>query len=217
MACVGIAAVVLAAGEGRRMGMPKALVRADDGRTWLERTLQVLLDGGCRDLYVVEGAASREVERAAQEFVTTQSEPGRRTTLVGLAVIESPDWREGMGASLRAALTAFGDNPAGEAVDALLVMLVDLPDVGPEVVRRVRAHAKDAADPRAVLARATYDGRPGHPVLIGRDHWAPMAATLSGDEGARRYLAAHDATAIECGDLASGRDQDTPSGLHPPE
>ncbi len=69
----------------------------------------------------------------------------------------------------------------------MIVTLVDLPDVGAEVVRRVLADPVDAA----TLRRAAYDGTPGHPVLIGRDHWAGVAAAARGDRGARDYLAAH--------------------------
>jgi len=61
----------------------------------------------------------------------------------------------------------------------------------------------------AALARATYDGRPGHPVLLGRDHWAGVVQTAVGDYGARAYLADRDVTLVECGDLATGRDVDS--------
>ncbi|MFC7504207.1 nucleotidyltransferase family protein, partial [Nocardioides sp. GCM10030258] len=58
------------------------------------------------------------------------------------------------------------------------------------------------------LARATYDGRPGHPVLLGHDHWAAVAAGADGDRGARDYLATHPLELVECGDLATGHDVD---------
>lgn len=59
------------------------------------------------------------------------------------------------------------------------------------------------------LARATYDRRPGHPVVIARRHWSALRATLDGDEGARRFLAARtDVVAVDCSDLATGRDVD---------
>ena len=117
-------------------------------------------------------------------------------------VVVASDWAEGMGASLRAGLAATDTR-----ADAVLVTLVDLPDVTAEVVRRVVAAATGPGD----LARATYGGTPGHPVLIGRDHWDGVRATASGDKGARDYLAAHDVIAVECGDLATGRDVDTPT------
>ena len=62
-----------------------------------------------------------------------------------------------------------------------------------------------------MLARAAYAGEPGHPVLLGRDHWAEVAAHRHGDRGARDYLGAHDVTLVECGDLATGADQDDPA------
>lgn len=168
--------LLLAAGAGRRMGTPKALV--DD---WLRRSVQVLTEGGCERVYVVLGAAAGEA----------------RTLLEGLAVevVVAEDWADGMGASLRAGLSQV---PPGRDV---LISLVDLPDVGAEVVARVLASG-------ATLARAAYDGRPGHPVLIGSDHVGAFSMTLHGDEGGRAYLGAHDVTIVECGDLATGADVD---------
>jgi CTP:molybdopterin cytidylyltransferase MocA len=61
------------------------------------------------------------------------------------------------------------------------------------------------------LARASYHGRPGHPVVLGRSHWVAIAETARGDSGARDYLATHAAALVECGDLASGVDVDTRS------
>jgi CTP:molybdopterin cytidylyltransferase MocA len=67
------------------------------------------------------------------------------------------------------------------------------------------------ADPPTptTLRRAAFAGRPGHPVVLGRDHWAGVLAETDGDRGARGYLAAHDVVLVECGDLASGVDVDT--------
>ena len=94
---------------------------------------------------------------------------------------------------------------APTAHDAALVSLVDLTDVDAAVVARL---AGSAAGPD-VLARASYDGVPGHPVLIGRDHWAGVVETATGDRGARDYLASHEVALVECGDLATGVDVDT--------
>jgi CTP:molybdopterin cytidylyltransferase MocA len=59
------------------------------------------------------------------------------------------------------------------------------------------------------LARASYHGRPGHPVLIGRAHWPAVVTAASGDSGAKDYLADRGAELVECGDLASGEDVDS--------
>lgn len=173
--------LLLAAGAGRRMGKPKALV--DD---WLHRSVAVLRDGGCAEVYVVLGAAADEA--------------GRLLGAGEVHVVVAEDWAEGMGASLRAGLAALPTDAS-----AVVVSLVDLPDVTAEVVRRVLA----VGDGPATLARAAYDGRPGHPVLLGRDHWAGIAEQADGDAGARAYLAERDVTSVECADLATGRDVDT--------
>jgi CTP:molybdopterin cytidylyltransferase MocA len=127
--------------------------------------------------------------------------------VLGAAVVDVPtparaavaaDWERGLSASVRAGI---------DAVDASVVVLhtVDTPDVGADVVRRVL----DAASASG-LARAHYDGRPGHPVVIARRHWPALLAALRGDEGARPFLSGRtDVVAVECGDLASGQDIDT--------
>ena len=63
------------------------------------------------------------------------------------------------------------------------------------------------------LARASYHGRPGHPVVLGRSHWQAIADTAHGDSGARDYLVTNDAALVECGDLATGADVDTRSSV----
>jgi hypothetical protein len=59
-----------------------------------------------------------------------------------------------------------------------------------------------------LLARATFDGRPGHPVLIGASHVPAIMGGLTADRGAQGYLVRLGATGVECGDLASGEDRD---------
>lgn len=178
------------------MGGPKALLRDASGRPAVARGVEVLRAGGCDGVTVVVGAAADDVAALVPE---------------GSDVVHAPDWAEGMGASLRAALAAIEREGPGTPA-AVLVLLADLPDVGPAVVRRLLAAAPPAAD---TLARATYDGRPGHPVLLGRDHWAGVSGTAAGDRGARDYLAEHPPVLVECGDLATGRDTDTPADLRP--
>jgi CTP:molybdopterin cytidylyltransferase MocA len=178
--------LLLAAGAGSRMGTPKALVTDPDGTFWLRRGIEVLLDGGCDAVTVVLGAAAAD----ASDLVPA----GPVTSVV------AHDWAEGMSASLRAGLESA---TAGSA-DAVVITLVDLPDVGAEVVRRVLA----AGSHPDALARATYDARQGHPVVIGRAHWPGVLDSLAGDAGARSYLASHPVELVECGDLATGRDVD---------
>lgn len=185
-----VAGLLLAAGAGRRFGGPKALAADPDGTWWLRRSVSVLREGGCTELTVVLGAGA---DRAAALLVDDAD----------VTVVLAEDWAEGMGASLRAGLAELsGRTPPCEAA---LVHLVDLPDVGAAVVARLLARATG----RAALARASYGAVPGHPVLIGRDHWPQVLASASGDRGARRHLATHAHDLVECGDLATGGDRDT--------
>jgi CTP:molybdopterin cytidylyltransferase MocA len=97
-------------------------------------------------------------------------------------------------------------------IDAALVMLVDLPGVGADVVDRVLAAARAGGDVRSAVLRAGYDGRPGHPVLLGRDHWSGASAAVSADRGARDYLSAQAVRLVECADIGNGIDVDRPTG-----
>lgn len=194
-----VVGLLLAAGAGVRLGLghPKALVTDSHGRSWLARSLAVLADGGVKPTYVVVGA---DADRVRRSLVTEagQDSPWR--------FVEAADWAQGMGASLHAGLGAVA--PADLGADAVIVTLVDTPGVSAAVVRRLAAAA--APD---TLARAAYDGEPGHPVLLGSDHWAGVLDVAHGDRGARDYLRSHRVQLVECGDIGSGRDVDTPEAL----
>ncbi len=215
-----VAGLVLAAGAGRRYGMPKALVPYE-GSLLVERACRLVAEI-CDPVVVVLGAAADEV--------------GERADLGAATVVVNPDWDTGMGSSLRVGLTAIaalrpspgglrqnrqpGGSPAKRqgvgwrgsgsgsgsgTVDAVLVHLVDLPGVTVAALRRVAGCA--APD---VLAVGSYAGVRGHPVLLGRTHWAGVAAQATGDQGARGYLAAHEVIEIDCSDVADPTDLDYP-------
>ncbi|MFI5620950.1 NTP transferase domain-containing protein [Streptomyces sp. NPDC051567] len=188
-----IAGLLLAAGGGRRLGgRPKALL-PHRGRPLVENAVRVLREAGCGPVHVVLGAAAAEVRA--------------RADLSGCVVSENPDWAEGMGSSLRTGLASL----AGTGARAVLVSLVDQPGIGAEAAARVRAAYRSPAS----LAAAAYEGVRGHPVLFGADHWAEIAATATGDRGARVHLARHAAelVLVECGDVADPFDIDTPPDL----
>jgi CTP:molybdopterin cytidylyltransferase MocA len=148
---------------------------------WLASGVDALRRGGCDDVVVVLGAAVVDVPAPA------------RAVIAG-------DWSDGLSASVRAGLSA---------IDAEYAVLhtVDAPDVGADVVRRVLDAARSSP---SGLARAHYTEAPGHPVVVARRHWPQLLRRLCGDEGARAFLAERgDVVAVDCADLASGRDIDT--------
>ncbi|MFJ3669107.1 NTP transferase domain-containing protein [Streptomyces sp. NPDC090106] len=188
-----VTGLLLAAGGGRRLGgRPKALLE-HRGRPLVEHAVGALRAAGCSRVHVVLGAAADAVrERAALE---------------GCVVVVNPGWADGMGSSLRAGL----DSLSGTGARAALVSLVDQPGIGAPAYARVLAAYTDETS----LASAAYDGVRGHPVLFGAAHWAGIAASATGDRGARAYLAAHReaVTLVECGDVAEPYDIDTTGDL----
>jgi CTP:molybdopterin cytidylyltransferase MocA len=181
----GVAGVLLAAGEGRRLGQPKALVEIG-GEPLAQRGVAMLRDGGAAPIVVVTGAVAVD--------------------LPGVLAVHNPDWRSGMGSSLAAGLATVPDS-----CHAAVIALVDQPLVGPEAVRRlIAAHAAGAS-----IVVAAYDGAPRNPVLLAREHWAGVIALAVGDAGARPFLRAHPdlVTSVECGDTGRPDDLDTRSDL----
>ncbi|GAA4159649.1 NTP transferase domain-containing protein [Gryllotalpicola daejeonensis] len=181
------AGVVLAAGAGTRYGIPKALARASDGTPWVQLATEKLLDGGCSQVTVVLGASAKE----ASELVP--SDPRVHP------VVES-HWTDGMGTSLRAGMRHL-EASAPPSVSAAAITLVDLPDLPVAVVKRLLSGVKITS-----LRQAVFSGRPGHPVVVGRQHWADFTGTLHGDTSGRDYLTAHGVEQVEAGDLWSGRE-----------
>ena len=185
-----IAGILLAAGDGSRLGQPKATVELA-GSTLAERGVALLADGGADPVIVVTGAVPVE--------------------LPGVVSVHNPDWIAGMGSSLATGLRALAGSTADGGAAAAVIALADQPLVGTEAVRRlIAAHAGGAA-----VAVAAYDGKPRNPVLIDRIHWPAVIEAATGDAGARPFLRAHPdlVTLVECGDTGSPDDIDTPEDL----
>ena len=198
-----VAGILLAAGDGSRLGQPKATVELA-GSTLAERGVALLREGGTELVVVVTGAIPVE--------------------LPGAIEVHNPDWLSGMGSSLAYGLRALGGDhvPAdcvtahghvagATDIEAAVIALADQPLVGSESVRRLIAAYRDGA----TVAVAAYAGKPRNPVLIAREHWPAVLDVVGGDAGARPFLRAHPdlVTLVECGDTGSPDDIDTPEDL----
>lgn len=180
------AAVVLAAGAGRRFDGPghKLAAVLGDGSTLAARAAATALAAGIGPVVVVIGA-----------------EPVERLGLPdGCTVVANERWADGQATSLRAAVawaTAGG-------IDALVVGLADQPGLTAEAWRAVAASSTP-------IAVATYDGRRGHPVRLAASLWPALPTT--GDEGARSLLAARPDLVTEVPVAGDPTDVDTVADL----
>ncbi|TDB90024.1 nucleotidyltransferase family protein [Actinomadura sp. KC216] len=179
------AGLLLAAGEGSRLGRPKATLELD-GERLVDRGVRMLRDAGCSPAIVVVGAEPVEV--------------------IGAVVVPNPEWREGMGSSLRAGLAALPP-----ACPAAVIALVDQPLITSAAVGRLI----DAYEAGAEIAVATYGGERRNPVLLRAAHFGAAAEAAVGDTGARGFLRAHPGliTPVPCDDVAAPDDIDTPDDL----
>jgi CTP:molybdopterin cytidylyltransferase MocA len=137
-----ITAVLLAAGESRRMGSPKALLDWDH-QTLIEYQIEQLRKGGCDQVVAVLGHAHRKIAPLAER--------------AGAIAVVNPDHAEGRASSLRAGATAV---PAGTSEVA--VISVDQPRPASVIARLLESHLATGA----LITVPTCDGRRGHPVFL---------------------------------------------------
>jgi len=187
---VMISAIVLAAGESRRMGRPKQLLEWQ-GKTLLLHVLENLINSSADEIILVLGHEAEKIRKSLPEFQ--------------IKIVINPDYKQGMASSLRQGLLAM--NPTSEA---FLVLLADQPGIGPEIINRVIRDFQQA-DPKRGIGRPVYRGLQGHPVLIGVQY-LQEALQLQGDVGARQILMNHptDILEIEVDQDVVLMDMDTP-------
>jgi molybdenum cofactor cytidylyltransferase len=179
-----IAGLILAAGEGTRFGSEPKLLAELQGRPLVEHAIRAQCAVPRLDRVVVVLGAYADELRERVEF-------GRAEVVV------CQDWKQGQAASLRRGLEEVGD------ADKVIVTLGDEPLIPAGLVERF------VGEPPG--ARAVYNGRPGHPVVLGPDQ-IRAARSLAGDRGARGLLG--DGPQIEVGGPEdAGRDVDTTEDL----
>ena len=166
----GYAAVVLAAGRGRRFGGAKLLARFGDASV-LAASLRSLAEAPVDQIVVVTGFHAPGVEAEARTCAAAMGFADR------LRIVFAPDAAEGMGASLRAGVAAL------RPCRGVFVVLADMPRLPPAMFERLCAALETGADAAAPVWR----GRRGHPVLFSATK-LPALAGLRGDEGARELL-----------------------------
>ncbi|MGE5572715.1 MAG: nucleotidyltransferase family protein [Bacteroidota bacterium] len=189
-----IAAVILAAGESRRMGRLKQVLSWGD-RTVVEAAVDAAL--GAPEVDVVVAVLGHEAEMVEAAL---RSRPRPR-----MRVAANPDYRLGMLSSVKAGVRALEPG-----VEALLVALADQPAIRPEDYSMV-VQAYRRARPRADIVVPTFGGKGGHPTLFaGALRQEVLELPYSG-QGLRDLVRGHEGRVarVEMGERAVVDDLDT--------
>jgi molybdenum cofactor cytidylyltransferase len=171
----GFAALVLAAGAGRRFGGDKLTAPWGDG-VLMEGALRAAFEAPADEVVVVTGSDAA-VSPVAQAFATACGEAAR------LRLVPAPDWADGLSASLRAGLAVVPASCRG-----VFVFLGDMPDIP----RGLPDRLAQAFGPGVAAVAPVLDGEPGHPALLGAELF-PAVLRLTGDRGARPIMEAQGA------------------------
>jgi molybdenum cofactor cytidylyltransferase len=188
-----IAAVVLAAGQSRRMGTLNKLLSEIGGVPMVRHAVQAALASQAEDVIVVTGYQANELENV----------------LEGLAVktVHNPDYASGLSASLHRGLGVVSED-----ADGAVVVLGDMPAISAEIIDRLIA-AFNPTEGREICI-PTWNGKRGNPVLIAR-RFFPEIQEIAGDVGAKVVIGEYPESIVEVAMDNEGvlTDIDTPEAL----
>jgi molybdenum cofactor cytidylyltransferase len=163
--------VILAAGEAKRMGSPKQLLRIE-GKTLMRRIAEVCLATQCFPIVVVLGANKEQIKPELAQMPLT--------------IIENPDWKDGMSASLKVGLV--GQFLTQKEIEALIFTTADMPYISTNLFDKMIELATQNPDCEIVACR--YENQLGVPVLFKRTLFNAIL-DLTGDEGAKKIVKAN--------------------------
>jgi molybdenum cofactor cytidylyltransferase len=187
-----VAAIVLAAGQGTRMGGAK-MTALYAGKALVRHAHDAVAASGAGPVFSVVGHDAAKVAMALAGVDTI--------------FVENPSYALGMSTSLKAGIAALPDTAAGA-----IILLGDMPLVTPDIINRLIAAFAGKPTAKAVVPMVA--GRRGNPILIGRNLFDAVLR-LDGDVGARKLLdaAGDDVIEVAIDDGAVLTDVDTPEAL----
>lgn len=170
-----ISALVLAAGESKRMGGRNKLLLPLAGQTMIECVVESIGASLVDEVVVVLGHEAEIVQRVLSRKK--------------LRFVFNPNYRQGMASSIHAGLAQL--SPEAQAV---LIALADQPLIAAAEIDFIINAFSRATD--KTIGVPTFNGQRGHPVLFDLQHRSEMLA-LQGDVGCKSILARHSETVLE--------------------
>ncbi|MBT6403729.1 MAG: NTP transferase domain-containing protein, partial [Rhodospirillaceae bacterium] len=186
------AAIILAAGQSRRMGAVNKLLIEVDGKPMMRHAVDAAREAGADPVIVVTGHQPDAVQAAAGDQAI---------------FVHNPSFDQGLSTSLRVGLSAVP-----ESCDGVLIALGDMPKVGAEHLRRlISSHDPDEGH---LICVPTRNGKRGNPVFWDRRFFEDMTA-LGGDVGAKHLIGDYEDVVVEVpmSDDAVLTDVDSPAAL----
>lgn len=136
-------AIILASGEARRMGYPKALIEHEAGKSFLQSLASTFGKAGCKVL----GVIGKDAEAVREQHPA-------------LVLVESERWQEGQMYSVRAGLEAA----LAEEADVVLVHPVDMPALRASTLKSLLQGLREGEEG----LRPEFEGAPGYPLVLSR-------------------------------------------------
>ncbi|SHT21304.1 Putative acyltransferase [Mycobacteroides abscessus subsp. abscessus] len=162
-----IGAVVLAAGEAKRMGQPKQFLPLN-GAPMFIHSIITATRSGLSPIILVVGSNEDKYRDILRGYQTVR-------------MIKNPSYVDGMGTSLKLGIEAVGD-----AVDGVMVFLADQPFVPTSVIKKMVVTFTESNEQYSII-RPVYSGTDGHPIFFSSGLFSEFSG-LSGDIGGKRII-----------------------------
>ncbi len=176
-----VSAIILAAGQGTRIGKQKMLLPWGKA-TILERVIDNVLLSGVAEVVVVLGYQAEEMRGRLEPDLAANPKRSR------VKIIMNPAFKEGISSSLICGVEAVGSDSR-----AAMIVLGDQPQIGPDIMRKIM---KSFMNNNKGIAVPSFKGQRGHPVIIDMK-FRPEIMTLKGDIGAREVVKFHPDEVLE--------------------
>lgn len=162
-----IAVIILAAGESKRLGQPKQLLKFK-GTTLIRRAVETAVKSDAPKVFVVLGSNFEQIKSEIEDLNCT--------------IIFNENWKDGMSSSIKTGLeNVFETVPE---ISAVIIFLCDQPLIESLHLNRLIEEFQRA---KKSIVSAFYNDKCGVPALFARDFFSELL-NLQGDQGARFLL-----------------------------